>query len=129
MKVEVEGAHGRAGSWEERDTCLNPWNISPKWTKAQEGSRTLPRSPVRAEAGGRLSSTLATASRASIRGRDSPHSHGGPLRALRSGQEVQGVPLAVAVPGGTAPLQTARSQPAPHGTCSWAIYAVIWTLY
>lgn len=41
VKVEVEGAHGRAGSWEERDTCLNPWNISPKWTKAQEGSRTL----------------------------------------------------------------------------------------
>lgn len=55
VRVEVEGAHGRAGSREERDTCLNPWNISPKWTKAQEGSRTLPRSPVRAEAGGRLS--------------------------------------------------------------------------
>ena len=51
VRVEVEGAHGRAGSREERDTCLNPWNISPKWTKAQEGSRTLPRSPVRAEAG------------------------------------------------------------------------------
>ena len=55
MRVEVEGAHGRAGSREEGDTCLNPWNISPKRTKAQEGSRTLPRSPIRAEAWGRLS--------------------------------------------------------------------------
>ena len=30
VRVEAEGAHGRAGSREEGDTCLNPWNISPK---------------------------------------------------------------------------------------------------
>ena len=99
----------------------------PEKDQGSDSSRTLPRSPVRAEAGGRLS-FLST-----LHGLEGQHSeerqsllpredHPEPSSWLRG---PRASPWQSQSLGARSPLQIRPPRPAPHGMCSWAVSAAI----
>ena len=119
MRVETDGAHSRAGPREKGDTCLNPWNISPKRTKA----RIVPEHFQGHRSGQRLgadcpSSPHYMASRASTRRRDSPYSHVRTTQSLRLGWEVRGRPPGSRSPWEHGPHCRSARLGQPHTACA-----------
>ena len=97
-------------------------HLPEKEAKAQEGSRTHPRSLVIGEAGGRRSFLHTTWPRGAALGGETVPTRMRTIQSLLLGQGIRGGPPGSRSPWGHCPhCRSARPRPAPHITCSWTL--------
>lgn len=128
-RVAAEGAHGWAGRGGQGTSTPAPpseflEHLPEKEAKAQEGSRTHPRSLVSGEAGSRRSFLHTAWPRGAALGAETVPTRMRTLQSLLLGQGIRGGPAGSRSPWGHCPhRRSARPRPAPHTTCSRTLSA------